>query len=194
MTTITDHIPLTPSAVMLGRLVILAGACVMTYQLTRCTQPGPPQEAAPPDTITKERTITRTDTVTEAVPETVIRYDTVQTTDTLKIPVPAETDFMGVVPPSPLDLTDDQATLTYFDGERWIQQEYDVPRDTWRLDFSAHSTALQSAAVAMTSLQVRRRTALGWVGVGPSYGAVVTEEVTTGVGVTVSFSTTLYSR
>jgi len=194
MTTITDHIPLTPSAAMLGRLVILAGACVMTYQLTRCTQPEPTQEAAPPDTVTKERTITLTDTVTETVPETVIRYDTVQTTDTLKIPVPTDTEFVGAIPPSPLDMSGDQATLTYFDGERWQQNVYDVPRDTWRLDLTADATALQGAAVAMTSLQVRRRTALGWVGVGPSYSAVVTNEVTTGVGVTVSFSTTLYSR
>jgi len=75
-----------------------------------------------------------------------------------------------------------------------IEFEYDLPRDTWRVNLSAQGTALQGAAVASTNLQVRRRTTLGWVGGGPAYGAVVTDEVATGAGVTVSFNTTLWSR
>jgi len=154
----------------------------------------PKKKAAPPDTITKHRTITERDTVTETVPETIIRYDTVETTDTLKIPVPSDTDFIGAVAPSPLDLTGEKATLTYFDGERWQQNVYDVPRDTWRIDLQAQGTALRDAAVASTSLQVRRRTALGWLGVGPAYSAVVTTEATMGLGLTVSLESTLWSN
>lgn len=95
-----------------------------------------------------------------------------------------------------LSVTSRMATLQGFDPRDGTPLEFDVPvpRDTWRLDLQAQGTALRNAAVASTTLQVRRRTALGWIGVGPSYGAVVTNEVTTGAGVTVSFSTTLYSR
>jgi len=175
-------------------VLVLAAYTVGMIWTYEAIDADPKQQTAPTDTITKKRSITRTDTVTETVPTTVIRYDTVETTDTLKIPLPSDTDFIGAVPPSPLDLSSKQATLTYFDGERWMQQEYDIPRDTWRLDLQAKGTALRDAAVASTSLQVRRRTALGWVGVGPSYGAVVTTDATTGLGVTVSFNTTLWSN
>jgi len=72
--------------------------------------------------------------------------------------------------------------------------EYDLPRDTWRVTLGLHGTALQGAAVASTSLQVRRRTALGWVGVGPAYSAVIAGDVRSGAGVTVSFNTTLWSN
>jgi len=73
--------------------------------------------------------------------------------------------------------------------------EYDVPRDTWRLSLGLDAHASQDAAVASTSLQGRRRTALGWVGVGPAYSAVVTNGgARTGLGVTVSFESTLWSR
>jgi len=156
----------------------------------------PDRKPVPPDTIEKERTITRTDTVTETVPRTVIRYkqDTVRATDTVRVPVPADFEMMGVVPQQPLDIGSDEATLTYWTGDRWQQNVYGLPRDTWRLDLRAQGTALRDAAVASTSLQVRRRTTFGWLGVGPSYGAVVTTEATTGFGVTVSFTTTLWSN
>lgn len=152
----------------------------------------PDREPAPPDTIEKKRTITRTDTVTETVPRTVIRYDTVRATDTMRVPVPADFEMMGVIPTQPLDLSDSEATLTYWTGERWQQNVYEVPRDRWRLSLGLNAFALQDAAVASTSLQARRRTALGWVGVGPAYSAVVTNGVAqTGLGVTVSFESTL---
>jgi len=85
------------------------------------------RKPAPPDTIEKERTITRMDTVTETVPEAVIRYDTVRTTDTLRVPVPTDFEMQGVIPPRPLDISSDEATLTYWTGERWQQNVYDLP-------------------------------------------------------------------
>jgi len=93
----------------------------------------PDRAPAPPDTIERTRTITRTDTVTEAVPRTVIRYDTVRATDTLRVPVPTDFDMMGVVPQKPLDIGPDEATLTYWAGDRWQQNVYDLPDEPWGL-------------------------------------------------------------
>lgn len=160
VTTITDHIPLTPSAAMLGRLVILAGACVLTYQMTRCTQPERAKQAAPPDTVTKKRTITKRDTVTETVPRTVIRYDTVRATDTLRVPVPADFDMMGAIPQQPLDIGSDEATLTYWTGQRWQQNIYELPDEPWALcpEVEIRTTPVGLEAAGTLSLRYRKVT------------------------------------
>jgi len=120
----------------------------------------PRQQQAPPDTIEKERTITRTDTVTQTVPETVIRYDTVRATDTLRVPVPTGFDMMGVVPQKPLDISPDEATLTYWTGDRWQQNVYDLPDEPWALwpAVEVRTTPVGLEAAGTLSLRYRKVT------------------------------------
>jgi len=120
----------------------------------------PDRQPAPPDTIEKERTITRTDTVTEAVPETVIRYDTVRATDTLRVPVPTDFNMMGVVPQRPLDISSNEATLTYWTGDRWQQNVYDLPDEPWALwpAVKTRTTPVGLAATGRLSLRYRKVT------------------------------------
>lgn len=119
----------------------------------------PEREPAPPDTVTRERTITRTDTVTQTVPDKVIRYDTVRSVDTVRITVPDTSQIMGVIEPSPLDLSDDRATLTYYDPDagRYVQNEYAIPKDRWALfpEVSARTTPLGIEASAAIGLRWR---------------------------------------
>jgi len=100
-----------------------------------------PPVTLPPDTVRVDRTITKTDTVTETVPRTVVRFDTVRVTDTLTMPVPQVASVLGVLPRSPLDLGTTQATLTYWTGTRWQQNVYDVPRSNWSLTAGAEVVA-----------------------------------------------------
>jgi len=118
----------------------------------------PDRQPAPPDTIEKERTITRTDTVTETVPRTVIRYDTVRATDTMRVPVPSDFDMMGVVPQQPLDLNDSEATLTYWTGDRWQQNVYDLPDENWALwpEVEIRTTPIGLEATGALSLRYRK--------------------------------------
>jgi len=100
-----------------------------------------PPATLPPDTVRLQRTITKTDTVTETVPRTVVRYDTVRVTDTLKMPVPQVAGVLGVLAPSPIDLGTKEATLTYWTGTQWQQNVYDVPRPSWSLSAGAEVVA-----------------------------------------------------
>jgi len=122
----------------------------------------PDRAPAPPDTVTKERTITRTDTVTETVPRTVIRYkrDTVRATDTLRVPVPTGFEMMGVLPRRPLDLSDSEATLTYWTGDRWQQNVYDLPDEPWALwpAVEIRTTPIGLEATGTLSLRYRKVT------------------------------------
>jgi len=122
----------------------------------------PDRKPVPPDTIEKERTITRTDTVTETVPRTVIRYkqDTVRATDTVRVPVPADFEMMGVVPQQPLDIGSGQATLTYWTGDRWQQNVYDLPDENWALwpEVEIRTTPIGLEATGALSLRYRKVT------------------------------------
>jgi len=113
------------------------------------------------DTTTKERTIIRTDTVTETVPETVVRYDTVAQVDTVIMQVPADMRVQGVIPPSPVDIGE-TVTLTYYDTEaqRWTQNRYDIPSDTWYLwpSVRAQSTPSGMQASVLANLRWRKVT------------------------------------
>lgn len=147
-----------------------------------------------PDTVEVERTITKTDTITETRARTVRVYDTVETTERIYVSVPTDWNPQGVIGTRPVDISDDEVTLTYFHEDRWEQKVYDVPRDRWRLDLHTNATAMMDAALATATVQVRRRGTLGWIGVGPSYSVVATDKVYTGWGATVTYNTTLFSR
>jgi hypothetical protein len=119
---------------------ILAVAVVVGYvsvQVDRHFRAEP--AASAPDTVTVERQITKRDTVTETVPRTVVRYDTVRIVDTIKVAAPPKFDLMGLVGPSPIDISRREVTLTYFDpkGKRYTQNVYDVPPERYRAGFYA---------------------------------------------------------
>jgi len=121
---------LTDKAAALGLLVLALALVAAGRWWGRATAPVP--DTAPPDTVTRTRQLVKRDTVTETVPETVIRYDTVRSTDTVRIAVPDSARIKGVIEPSPLDLTEGEATLTYYDptAGRYMQDVYDIPDTT----------------------------------------------------------------
>ena len=141
---------LTKSAAWLGLAVLLLAALTLGYQAGQWTAPDPRPQT---DTVQVQRTITKRDTVTETVPRTVVRYDTVREVDTVRLAVPTDMSIQGVIPPSPIDIGD-EVTLTYYDtsAQRWTQNQYDIPTDTWHLWPSVRAastpTGLQASALA----------------------------------------------
>jgi hypothetical protein len=117
------------------------------------------QERVRTDTITKERTLVRRDTVTETVPQTVIRYDTVRQVDTVRLVAPPEMEIQGLIPPQPVDFSDRQVTLTYFNPStrQWLQNRYSVPQDTWHLWPSIRAASMPDGLQASASANLRWR-------------------------------------
>jgi len=131
------------------------------------------------DTVEVERTITKRDTVTETAPRRVVRYDTVRQVDTVRVAVPTDMSIQGVISPSPVDIGD-EVTLTYYDtrAQRWTQNRYDIPSDTWHLWPSV------SAATTPAGLQATAAAHLRWKKVTVSAGymqAASSRGVTVGV-------------
>ena len=141
---------LTKSAAWLGVAVLLLAALAVGYQAGQWAAPEPSPQT---DTVEVERTLVERDTVTETVPRTLVRYDTVREVDTVRFAVPTDMRIQGVIPPSPVDIGD-EVTLTYYDtgAQRWTQNRYDIPSDTWHLwpSVSAATTpaGLQASALA----------------------------------------------
>jgi len=151
---------LTKSAAWLGLAVLLLAALAVGYQVGQWAAPERvPQTRT--DTVEVERTITKRDTVTKTVPRTVVRYDTVMQVDTLITQVPTDMTVQGVIPPSPVQV-EDEVTLTYYDPQvqRWTQNRYDIPSDTWHLwpSMSAATTPVGLQATAEANLRWRRVT------------------------------------
>jgi hypothetical protein len=151
--------PLTDAAAWLGAGVLAVALVVVGTWLGRWTAPDETTAAAPPDTIIKEREITRRDTVTETVPETIVRYDTVTTTDTAFVPVPTGWQPTGLIGSAPLDLDQDEATLTYWNhrGRRFEQKVYDIPQPTWAIAPSVTAEATPEGVGASAALTVSRK-------------------------------------
>lgn len=116
---------------VLGGLVLAAGIAYVSVAVDDAIEPTPSPPA--PDTVEVERTITRRDTVTQTVPEMVVRYDTVRVRDTIQVVVPEDFRYLGVIERRPLDISEGQATLTYFRNGRYVQQRYDLPEQHWAL-------------------------------------------------------------
>jgi len=132
-------------------LIVGAGLLVLGDKIGQWrAEPG---QTVRTDTIMKERTLVRRDTVTETVPRTVVRYDTVRQVDTVRVAVPTNMSIQGVIPPSPINIGD-EVTLTYYDtgAQRWTQNRYEIPSDTWHLWPSVRAastpTGLQASALA----------------------------------------------
>jgi len=115
-----------------GTLFAAAALLVLGYEARTWVEPTPEVPAS--DTVIKERQITKRDTVTETVPRTVVQYDTVHEVDTITVAAPTELTLKGLIEPQPLDITTDEATLTYYDPstKRYTQQVYDIPADRYR--------------------------------------------------------------
>lgn len=130
-----------------GALLAAGALLALGYEARTWVEPTP--EAPAPDTVVKERQITKTDTVTETVPETVIRYDTVRTTDTVEVPVPSNFNVKGLIEPQPVDVSGQEVTLTYFDPQagRYTQNVYAVPPDRYR--FRLYAVGLRQWQPAM---------------------------------------------
>jgi len=148
---------LTDSAAALGAVVLGIALVVAGTWLGRWTAPEANTVTAPPDTIIKEREITRRDTVTETVPRKVVRYDTIRTTDTVRVPVPENFEYLGAIEPRPVDVQDDKVTLTYFRGGRYMQNRYDIPRPTWAIAPSLTAEATPDGPAASAALTVSRQ-------------------------------------
>jgi len=165
-----------------GLAVALLAYTVAVWQVRGWVTPEP--KAPQPDTVRVDRTITERDTVTKTVVDEVVRYDTVETTDTLRVAVPADMTVRGVIPPSPVDVGS-QVTLTYYDtdSQRWTQNRYDLPGDTWGVGLRGDLTA-GSWLRATGTLDIMRYAEVGPMAVtaslGAGYGALVTDEYRAG--------------
>jgi len=167
---------LTDSAATVGFVVLLlAVAAVSSWVTRRVAEPNIVTET---DTIRVERTITKRDTVTETVPTVVKKYDTVRTTDTVRVPVPNDFDYLGAIETRPVNVGQDEVTLTYFRDGRYMQNEYALPQDEWGVGLRSgftFSTWVQGTLTADITrhaewgpLDVRTRFGVG-------YGALVTD-------------------
>jgi len=150
---------LSDSAAWLGAGVLGIALVVVGTWLGRWTAPKANTVTVPPDTVTVEREITRRDTVTETVAETIVRYDTVTTTDTAFVPVPTEWQPTGLIGSAPLDLSQNEATLTYWnhEGRRFEQKVYDIPQPTWAIAPSVTAEATPDGPVTSAALTVSRK-------------------------------------
>jgi hypothetical protein len=204
------------------RVVVLLGVAVLSSWATQsCMGPAeepPVQTRVETDTVYRERQITRRDTVTETVPREVIRYDTVSVVqrDTIQIEVPtvdtviADTTTQvpwrpfGLISARPVRVDGRVFTLSYYQlaAQRWEQRTYEAQPDVdeWRLTSGLKAMAGPDFGVATADLQVRHRTPIGWVGLGPAAIAHADRwseadlSAGTGIGATVTFESTLYSR
>jgi hypothetical protein len=150
----------TKTAAWLGGAVLLLAALALGYQAGQWTAPEPANRTRT-DTVEVERTLVERDTVTETVPRTVVRYDTVTQVDTLVTQVPTDMRVQGVIPPSPVDIGE-EVRLTYYDpqAQRWTQNRYNIPKDSWHLwpSIRAASTPTGLQATAAANLRWRRVT------------------------------------
>ena len=177
---------LTKAGAYAGLAVVLLAYTVAVWQVRGWVEPGP--KAPQPDTVRVDRTITERDTVTKTVVDEVVRYDTVETTDTLRVAVPADMTVRGVIPPSPVDVGS-QVTLTYYDtdAQRWTQNRYDLPTDTWGVGLRGDLTA-GTWLHARSTVDVTRYTDVGPMDIetriGAGYGVLITDEYRAGPVVT----------
>jgi len=109
------------------------------------------------DTVRVGRTITKRDTVTETVPTVVRKYDTVRTTDTVRVPVPEDFDYLGAIETRPVDVGQDEVTLTYFRDGRYMQSQYNIPQPTWAIAPSVTAEATPTGPVTSAALTVSRK-------------------------------------
>lgn len=201
----------------IGRLVVLlAVAIVSSWATQSCTESDVrtrTETRVETDTVYREREITRRDTFTQTVPREVIRYDTVSVTerDTIRTEVPTVDTVMadstvqvpwrpfGLISNRPIRIDGTTVTLSYYQlaVQRWEQRRYEAEPapDEWRLTTGTDLVAGPGYGHATADLQVRHRTPVGWVGLGPV--AIVHADRSsswTGIGATVSFESTLWSR
>jgi len=175
--------PLTKHGAAAGLLVALLAYTVAVWQVRGWVAPAPKPPQA--DTVRIGRTITKRDTVTKTVVDEVVRYDTVQTTDTAFVPIPENWSPQGLIGTAPLDIEDDQATLTYWDHttRQWTQNRYDLPTDTWGVGLRGDLTA-GTWLHARSTVDVTRYTDLGPLDIetriGAGYGVLITEEYRAG--------------
>lgn len=169
-------------ALVLG-LVWTVGVVWMTGTVTGWMRPE--IEPSSPDTVTVERQITNRDTVTKTVPKIVRRYDTVRHVDTAFVPVPQQWQPQGVIGTAPVDISGDEATLTYWDhrSQQWTQNVYELPIDRWSVGVHADLTAGRWLQ-ATTTLGVSSRAEWGpleFLGrLGAGYGTVITHRYRAG--------------
>jgi len=119
-----------------------------------------PEPGAPaPDTVRVDRPITVTDTVTETEPRTVRVYDTVRATERVYVSVPTDWTPQGLIGRDAVDISGDEATLTYFDPNvrRYRQNVYDIPDYAHRLSAVAEAHVLPSTAGVLAGGQYAHR-------------------------------------
>jgi len=150
---------LSDAAAWLGACVLAVALLVVGSWIGRWTAPDENPVTPEPDTVTVEREITKRDTVTETVAETIVRYDTVRTTDTAFVPIPTDWQPTGLIGSAPLDLGQNEATLTYWNyrGQRFEQKVYDIPQPTWAIAPSLTAEATPSGPGAGAALTVSRQ-------------------------------------
>ena len=178
---------LTKAGAYAGLAVVLLAYTVAVWQVRGWVEPEP--KAPQTDTVRVDRTITERDTVTKTVVDEVVRYDTVQTTDTAFVPIPENWSPQGLIGTAPLDIEDDQATLTYWDHttRQWTQNRYDLPTDTWGVGLRGDLTA-GTWLHARSTVDVTRYTDVGPMDIetriGAGYGVLITDEYRAGPVVT----------
>jgi hypothetical protein len=136
---------------------VLITAIVVAWQARGWAAPEPVAPA--PDTVRVDRPITVTDTVTETEPRTVRVYDTVRATERIYVSVPTDWSPQGLISKDAVDISSDEATLTYYDpnARRYKQSVYDLPDYAHRVSAVAEAHVLPATAGVLVGGQYARR-------------------------------------
>lgn len=128
------------------------------------------EEVVRTDTVWVDRTITKRDTVTKTVPQTVRVFDTVETVDTMRVAVPQDYRFLGTIERRPIDITDDEVTLTYQSGGQYRQNVYDIPQQRNRVSLFGETFFLPGANGVIGGVSYTRDLDWARISLEPGYG------------------------
>jgi hypothetical protein len=71
--------------------------------------------------------------------------------------VPEDFDYLGAIETRPVDVAQDEVTLTYFRDGRYMQNQYDIPDPTWAIAPSLTAEATPEGPAASAALTVSRK-------------------------------------
>jgi len=153
--------PLSDAAARVGAAVVLIACVVAGYQIRSCTEADRVRTVQRVDTVRVDRTLVRTDTVTEAVPVERMVYRTVTDTVVRRVPMPvglADVD-LSLTAPDPIRIDGARVTLTRYDVQEraWVQDRYRTERRRWHIAPVLSASILPAGVGASAGIDARWR-------------------------------------